>query len=82
MRVYEARMQVGSTAVFGEAPALPVLRPGDQHRFYVPFGFDNEALWNAGLRTGTLRLRFLDIGSGRDEIWELSMQHIYQRRYR
>ena len=47
----------------------------DDRPVYVPFLFDNEALWNDGKRDGDLRLRF--VVSGEPAELALPMKHVF-----
>jgi len=56
--------------------APPPAEPERGAQVYLPFAFDNEALWNDGERHATLELRLLS--QGREEPWSIPLLQTYE----
>jgi hypothetical protein len=76
----DARLRVGPLVVLGVQQRPFLLQRGAVQQLYVPFEFDNEALWNDGQHSGSLQLLFRGDGLPTEELWHIPLEHVMQPR--
>lgn len=65
----------GDEVASSRAPVALEAPVGAKATGYVPLPFDNEALWNAGRRSGELRL---ELAGGSDGPWRVPVRHAWR----
>jgi hypothetical protein len=64
LELTDARLIIpGYPVAASKLPERMTIAPGETRRVYVPFPFDNQHLWNEGIRSAILELRFIANGT-------------------
>lgn len=84
LEVAAAKLEIEGTEFAASALPAPLELDLSDRFTYVPFVFDNEALWNAGKRRGTLTLSLRFNGSTHETLkvslnHEFGPPHVYRR---